>query len=173
MRFDPAKKSWTKTGAIHSPNGNIQPAVVQLNDRDLVAYCRRGGDYNPRTIGFIVRSESHDGGMTWSEGRDSAFPNPNAAVDFLKLKSGRLLLVFNDSMNRRTPLTAALSFDQDRTWPIRRNVREGDGDFGYPTVFQARDGRIHLVFTSEKRSVVNHAVFDEDWIMQKETKTAK
>jgi predicted neuraminidase len=165
MRFDPKRKVWTKTGAIRSAKGNIQPAVVQLNDKDLIAYCRRGGDYSPKTIGYIVRSESHDGGMTWSEGRDSAFPNPNAAVDLLKLKSGRLLLIFNDSMSRRTPLTAALSSDQDRTWPIRRNIREGEGDFGYPTVFQARDGRIHLVFTSEKRSVVNHAVFDEDWVI--------
>jgi predicted neuraminidase len=165
LRFDPAKKTWTKTGAIRSPKGNIQPAAVQFNNQDLIAYCRRGGDYNPKTIGYIVRSESHDGGMTWSEGKDSAFPNPNAAIDFIKLKSGRLLLIFNDSMNRRTPLTAALSSDQDRTWPIRRNIREGNGDFGYPTVLQARDGRIHLVFTSEKRSVVNHAVFDEDWII--------
>ena len=146
---------------------------MQLNDHDLVAYCRRGGDYDPKTIGYIVRSESHDGGMTWSEGKDSAFPNPNAAIDFFKLKSGRLLLIFNDSMNRRTPLTAALSSDHDRTWPIRRNIREGDGDFGYPSAFQARDGRIHLVFTSERRSVVNHAVFDEDWIMQQATKSAK
>ena len=165
LRFDPAKKTWTKTGAIRSPRGNIQPAVVQLDDGRLIAYCRRGGDYDPKTVGYIVRSESHDGGRTWSEGKDSAFPNPNAAVDFLKLRSGRLLLIFNDSMNRRTPLTAALSSDQDRTWPIRRNIREGDGDFGYPSAFQARDGRIHLVFTSERRSVVNHAVFDEDWVM--------
>jgi predicted neuraminidase len=173
LRFDPAKKTWTKTGAIRSPKGNIQPAVVQLSDHDLIAYCRRGGDYNPKTIGYIVRSESHDGGMTWSEGRDSAFPNPNAAIDFIKLKSGRLLLIFNDSMNRRTPLTAALSFDQDRTWPIRQNIREGHGDFGYPTVLQARDGRIHLVFTSEKRTVVNHAVFDEDWIIHGLTSSTK
>ena len=92
----------------------------------LVAYCRRGGDYGPKTIGYIVRAESHDGGRTWTEGKDSAFPNPNAAVDFLKLKSGRLLLVYNDSMTRRTPLTAALSTDQDRTWPVRRNIREGE-----------------------------------------------
>jgi predicted neuraminidase len=173
MRFDPAKKTWTKTGAIKSPRGNIQPAVAQLNDHDLVAYCRRGGDYDPKTIGFVVRSESHDGGMTWSEGKDSAFPNPNAAVDFIKLKNGHLLLIFNDSMNHRTPLTAALSFDQDKTWPVRRNVREGEGDFGYPTVFQASDGRIHLVFTSEKRMVVNHAVFDEDWVVHGETSSSK
>jgi predicted neuraminidase len=166
LRFNPSKRTWTKTGAIRSPRGNIQPAVVQLDDGRLIAYCRRGGDYDAKTVGYIVRSESRDGGRTWSEGTDSAFPNPNAAVDFLKLRSGRLLLIFNDSMNRRTPLTAALSSDQDRTWPIRRNIREGNGDFGYPSAFQARDGRIHLVFTSERRSVVNHAVFDEDWVLR-------
>jgi predicted neuraminidase len=165
LRYRPATKSWTKTGAIRSPKGNIQPAVVQLNDRDLVAYCRRGGDYDPKTIGYIVRAESHDGGMTWSEGKDSAFANPNAAVELLKLKSGRLLLIFNDSMTRRTPLTAAMSSDQDRTWPIRRNICTGDRDFGYPSAFQGRDSRIHLVFTSDRRSVVNHAVFDEDWVL--------
>ena len=136
--------SWTKSPPIRSPRGNIQPAVVQLSDRDLVAYCRRGGDYKPETKGYIVRSESHDGGLTWSEGKDSRFPNPNAAVDFLKLKNGHLLLVYNDSMTRRTPLTVALSFDLDRTWPIRRNIREDDNDYGYPIVFQAGDGRIHV-----------------------------
>jgi predicted neuraminidase len=173
LRFDPTKKTWTKTGPIRSAKGNIQPAVVQLTDKDLIAYCRRGGDYDPKTIGYIVRAISHDGGMTWSEGKDSAFPNPNAAIDFIKLNSGRLLLVYNDSMTRRTPLTVALSSDQDRTWPIRRNIIEGDGDFGYPSAFQARDGRIHLVFTSDRRSVVNHAVFDEDWVKKGETSSAR
>jgi predicted neuraminidase len=165
LRFDPTKKAWTKTGAIRSPKGNIQPAAVQLDERHLIAYCRRGGDYDPKTVGYMVRSESHDGGLTWSEGKDSQFPNPNAAIDFLKLNSGRLLLIFNDSMNRRTPLAAALSSDQDQSWPIRRNICEGDRDFGYPSAFQARDGRIHVVFTSDRRSVVNHAIFDEDWII--------
>ncbi len=165
LRFDPANRAWTKSGSIRSPKGNIQPAAVQLTDQNMVAYCRRGGDYDPATIGYIVRSESHDGGLTWSEGKDSGFPNPNAAIDFLKLRSGRLLLIYNDSMSRRTPLTAALSSDQDRSWPTKRNIREGDGDFGYPSAFQARDGRIHLVYTSDRRTVVNHTVFDEDWVM--------
>jgi predicted neuraminidase len=164
LRYHPATATWTKTGPIRSRRGNIQPAVVQLTDRDLIAYCRRGGDYHPDTVGYIIRAESHDGGETWSQGKDSSFPNPNAAIEFLKLKSGRLLLIFNDSTNRRTPLTAALSSDQDRTWPVRRNIKIGVGDFGYPSAFQARDGRIHLVFTSDRRSVINHAVFDEAWI---------
>jgi predicted neuraminidase len=155
-RYVARDKTWTKTQPILSPRGNIQPAVVELTNGTLVAYCRRGGDYKPETIGYIVRSESRDGGWTWSEGKDSPFPNPNAAVDFLKLRSGNLLLVYNHSMNRRTPLTVALSSDQDRSWPVRRNLREGDNDFGYPIAFQAKDGRIHVVYTSDRRAVVNH-----------------
>jgi predicted neuraminidase len=158
--------AWVKSEPIRSARGNIQPAVVQLSDRDLVAYCRRGGDYRPETVGYIVRAESHDGGRTWSEGKDSSFPNPNAAVDLLKLRSGRLLLVYNHSMNRRTPLSLAVSEDGDRTWPIRRDLRTGENDYGYPIAFQSGDGRIHVVFTSDRRTVVNHASFEEDWLLQ-------
>ncbi len=166
LRFDPGKKTWTESGRIRSARGNIQPAPVQLNGRDLIAYCRRGGDYDPKTIGHLVRSVSHDGGRTWTEGKDSTFPNPNAAIDFLRLKSGNLLLVFNDSMVDRTPLTAALSVDGDRSYPHRRNIGEGPGSFAYPIALQAEDGTIHVVYTSERRSVVNHATFDEEWVMQ-------
>jgi predicted neuraminidase len=165
LRFDPKKKAWTDAGRIPSAKGNIQPAVAMLDNGLLLAYCRRGGGYGPEEVGYLVRSESRDGGLTWSPGRDSRFPNPNAAVDLLRLKSGRLLLVYNDCTVGRTPLTASISPDNDRTWPHKRNVAEGPGDFGYPLAFQARDGRIHLVFTSHERTVINHAVFDEDWVL--------
>jgi predicted neuraminidase len=166
FRFDPRAKAkvWTAAGEIRSPKGNIQPAPVEVEPGRLVAYCRRGGDYLPQTRGFLVRAESTDGGKTWTEGKDSAFPNPNAAVDFLKLRSGRLLLVYNDCFHGRTPLTVALSSDGDRTYPSRRNLAEGPGDFGYPLALQARDGTIHVVYTSDRRKVVNHAAFDEDWV---------
>ncbi|MDG3004439.1 sialidase family protein [Paludisphaera mucosa] len=164
LRYDPRTKAWTPTGRIISPKGNLQPAPEELSPGNVVAYCRRAGDYKPDTVGYVVRSESRDGGRTWSEGRDSAFPNPNAAVDLLRTRKGNLLLFFNDSMSRRTPLTVALSPDLDRSWPVRRNVVEGEGDFGYPMALQAKDGSIHLVYTSERRSVVNRAIFDEDWI---------
>jgi predicted neuraminidase len=167
LRFSPKTKKWTESGRISSRIGNIQPAVVQINDNDLIAYCRRGGGYEPTTDGYIVRSESHDGGRTWSEGRDSAFPNPNAAVDFLKLKSGHLLLVYNDSMDDRTPLTVAISTDQDKTYPYRRNIAEGKDSFAYPYVIQGADGKIHIVFTSQARTQINHAVFEEGAIVKK------
>ena len=167
LRYAQKTKEWTPTGHIKSRTGNIQPAVVELTPGHLIAYCRRGGDYKPTKDGFIVRAESRDGGATWSEGRNSEFPNPNSAVEFLKLKSGALLLVYNDSMTSRTPLTAALSTDGDKTYPHRRNIAEGRNSFAYPIGFQAADGRIHIVYTSDQRSVINHAVFDEAWVQGK------
>lgn len=164
LRYEKGKKTWTQSGHIRSRNGNIQPAPVEVAPGRLIAYCRRGGGYGPGTSGYIVRSESQDGGRTWSEGRDSQFPNPNAAIDFIKLASGNLLLVYNDSMTQRTPLAAALSTDNDKSWAHRRNIAEGPGDFAYPVAIQTRDGRIHVIYTSHRRSVVNRAVFDEEWV---------
>ncbi|HLY65463.1 MAG TPA: exo-alpha-sialidase, partial [Chloroflexota bacterium] len=108
LRFDRHSKMWLPSGAIHSAKGNIQPAVVRLSHDHLVAYCRRGGGYDHVTDGYIVRAESQDGGHTWSEVHDTQFPNPNAAIDLIRLRNGHLLLIYNNSMNDRTPLSAAL-----------------------------------------------------------------
>ena len=67
-------------------------------------------------------------------------------------------------MSERTPLAAALSTDGDKTYPHRRNLADGENDYAYPIGFQAADGRIHLVYTSDRRAVINHAVFDEAWV---------
>jgi predicted neuraminidase len=161
FRFDAKKHTWTETNRIRSKIGNIQPAVAKVTDDYLVCYCRRGGDYSDNPNGRIVRAESRDGGKTWSEGKETEFKNPNAAVDFLRLKSGHHLLIFNDSTKGRTPLTAALSTDGDKTYPYRRNLIEGGVDYAYPYAIQAKDGKIHLIFTSDRRSTIYHAVFDE------------
>lgn len=167
LRYNQGLNTWTSTGEIHSRIGNIQPAVVQVDHDYLIAYCRRGGDYKPRKDGYLVRSESHDGGRSWSPGVESEFPNPNSAVEFLKLASGNLLLIYNDHMNRRTPLTAALSTDRGKTWTYRKNIAEGANDFAYPSAVQTTDGSIHVVYTSDSRKVIHHAVMDETWLRAK------
>ena len=164
LRFDPKTREWTALGEIRSAKGNIQPAVVEVAPNHLIAYARRGGDYGPTTDGWMVRAESTDGGRTWTEGKDSAFPNPNSAVDFLKLQSGALLLVYNDHMFKRTPLMLALSDDRDKTYPIKRALATGENSYAYPIALQARDGRIHLIYTQDARKVITHAVVTEEWI---------
>jgi predicted neuraminidase len=167
LKFDPKAQSWSALGEVRSAKGNIQPAVVEVAPNHLIAYARRGGGYGPVTDGWLVRSESRDGGKTWSEGTNSAFPNPNSAVDFLKLSSGALLLVYNDHMWKRSPLMLALSDDQDRTWPVKRALASGENSYAYPIAFQARDGRIHIVYTSDQRKVINHAIVTEAWVRAK------
>ncbi len=165
LRYNPGKKEWVQTGRIRSHNGNIQPAVVEISRNHLLAFCRRGGGYGAGTQGYIVRSESHDGGWTWSEGKDSEFPNPNSAIELIRLRSGRLLLVYNASMTERTPLTTALSEDNGQTFPYRRNIVEGPGSFAYPVALQTQDGKIHVVYTSDRRTVIYRVVLDEAWIL--------
>jgi predicted neuraminidase len=167
LRYDARERRWSESGRIRSKNGNIQPAAVALDDERLLAFCRRGGGYGPGTSGHIIRSESRDGGRTWGEGIDSPFPNPNAAVDLLRLKSGRIVLAYNHSMTARDPLALALSTDDGKTFPHRVNVAEGGTrDFAYPYLIQTRDGKVHLVFTSDRRTVVRHAVFDETTLLE-------
>jgi hypothetical protein len=88
-------------------------------------------------------------------------------VDFIKLHNGHLLLAFNDTnVGDRMPLTAAISIDNDRSYPHRRNIVNKPGDTAaYPVAIQTRDGKIHVVYTSQERQVVNRAVFEEGAIL--------
>lgn len=162
-RRSKATKEWTFTKEVHSRLGNIQPSVVACDAQNLLAFCRRGGGYDRVPDGFIVRTESHDGGRTWSPGIDTPFANPNAAIDLIKLKNGHLVLVYNDNFDGdRMPLTLRVSTDCGKNWSAPRNIVNKPGDSAaYPYMIQTSDGRIHGVYTSEERTVINHFVLEE------------
>ena len=167
LRWDKKLTRWEELGAIRSAAGNLQPAVVELAPNHLLAYCRRGGGYGPVKDGYVIQAESRDGGRTWTEGQNTAFPNPNAAVDLIRLRNASLMLVYNDSMSDRTPLMVAHSPDSGQTWPAtaRRAIATGKDSFAYPVALQTRDGKVHLVYTSHGRKVIEHAIFDEAWVL--------
>ena len=157
MISDDDGASWRLTAPMKSPHGNIHPCVTPLDDGRLLAYMRTGGKG-----GNIWRSTSTDRGDTWSRLTATDLPNPNAGIDLLRLQSGALALAFNNSDRRRTPLCVAIG-GQDEGFEHIRTLENEMAEFSYPTLLQATDGRIHLVYTC-RRQHIQHAIFSEAWL---------
>lgn len=157
---DDEGRSWRLTAPLRTPGGNIHPCVVRLPGHRLLAYLRTGG-----AGGVIWRSASADGGETWSQPTPTSFPNPNSGLDLLRLENGALVLAFNNSDRRRTPLCLALA-EAGESWQWQRTL-EDDADegaeFSYPTLLQSRDGLIHVVYTY-RREHIHYACFTEKWL---------
>ena len=139
--------------------GNIEPTAIQRSDGDLLCFMRAGGPETRR----IWQSESFDRGRTWTRPVTVSLPNPDAAVDLLRLANGHVILAFNNSTVARSPLTLALSTDEGRSWGAFRDLDSGEGAFSYPTLLQTRDGLIHVTYTYSRRTI-KHVCFSEDWI---------
>jgi predicted neuraminidase len=131
---------------------------VPLPDGRLLAFLRTGGPG-----GSIWRTTSGDSGISWAPPEPTALPNPNAGLDLLRLASGALVLAFDNSRRRRTPLCIALSDDDGRTWPHLQTLEHDDGEFSYPTLIEHPRGRIHGVYTW-RRQTIRHFECDEAWL---------
>ena len=168
---------------IVSTPKNEQPAVVQLADGSLLAYMRTGG-----TGGSCWASRSFDFGRTWTPAEPGPFKNPNSAMAMIRLASGNLVAVYNDSAdhNYRTPLNAALSLDDGATWPFIRSLETRPGrfnylgvsvdgqdnvEYSYPAIAQSRDGLIHIVYTNDRENI-KHLACNETWLQEAATSGA-
>lgn len=151
-------RTWRLTAPMISPNGNIHPTLVRLSDGRLLAYLRTGGKG-----GVIWRSESTDAGETWSQLTPTDLPNPNSGLDLLRLQSGRLALAFNNTPRLRTPLSLALS-EEDERWPWLQIIEDAYAEISYPTLAQTQDGLLHLVYTY-RRETIYYVRCTEEWLM--------
>jgi predicted neuraminidase len=147
---------WTMGGFV---TGGSQPALVERSDGSLFSLLRE----KPR----LMKTTSHDGGRTWSKAVPSAIPNPDAGITMTRLANGHLILVFNDSETKRTPLSVARSVDEGSTWESPMNLESNPGEYSYPCVIQTADERIHVTYTF-RRYAIKHVEFNEDWIIRTE-----
>ena len=110
-------------------------------------------------IGRLVASSSKDHGLTWEPGRPTLLPNPNAGIDVVLMKDGRLVLVYNHLLHGRDSLHIAISTDEGNTWSNPLLLEAGEGEYSYPSIIQSADGFLHITYTW-RRTRIRHVVID-------------
>lgn len=143
-------RTWTKHGPIRVPDnpyGTIQPAVFGTPGGNLAMVCRSRGLHQ------VVRAASRDGGRTWSAAEPIALPQNNSGLDAVRLKDGRVVLIYNHTTRGRTPLNLAVSRDMGETWEPGPVLETAPGEYSYPAIIQAADGTLHFTYTWKRERV--------------------
>ena len=129
----------------------IQPSVLVHKSGKLQAVGRTRSQR-------VFQTWSDDGGKTWGALTLTTLPNPSAGTDAVTLQDGRHVLVYNHTPKGRTPLNVAVSRD-GTAWDAALVLESEPGEYSYPAVIQARDGRVHVMYTW-KRQRIKHVVID-------------
>jgi predicted neuraminidase len=147
---------------LSSDNGLIQPSLVPLGGERILMLLR------DRTAAHRVHTAySDDSGWNWSEAKPSEIPNPNSAVDALRLRDGRILMVYNHASSGRENLRLAVSSDEGRTWKAGATLEYGPSEeFSYPNLSEDSQGRIHLTYTWDRKRI-KHVAFNLAWLDQR------
>lgn len=133
--------------------GVIQPALWEDNEGGVHMLLRS-------TSSCIFRSDSADGGRTWSLAYDIGIPNNNSGLDLVKLPNGTVVLICNPRPNLpnyykgpRTPLTVLYSTDNGNTFRELAVIEDGDGSFAYPAIICNDRNEIMLTYTWNRKNL--------------------
>ncbi len=134
--------SWSEAVIIARGNPRTrayqEPVLMELAPGRLLCMLRV---YDPEHPGIFWRSESSDGGSTWSKPESTGVLS-GACPRLLKLRDGRLLLTYG---RRFEPfgIYAAISEDGGASWGDTLQLRPAkDGDQGYTSSVEIENGRI-------------------------------
>lgn len=158
-------EQWKKTEDLNDPEefGAIQPVILNYGNGKLQLLSRTKNN-------VVSQNWSKDKGKTWSAMTATSLPNPNSGIDGVTLKDGRQLLVYNPTQKNwgdRVPLSIAISMDGEN-WerildlePLRETTDKEGEEYSYPTVIQAEDNKVHIVYTWN-RKMVKYVVLDPE-----------
>ncbi|OYX16067.1 MAG: neuraminidase (sialidase) [Algoriphagus sp. 32-45-6] len=142
-------KTWERTPYFEidrnliAEEGIIQPTAWESEPGKIHLLLRS-------SAGKIARTDSNDGGKTWTPVYLTDLPNNNSAIEVAHLGGEKIALLYNPvsgNWGDRNIIELAVSLDNGKTWPIRKTIEETanpDGEFSYPSL--TLDGE-HLVFT--------------------------
>ena len=146
---DDGGRTWHRgKGEVDQPKrGAMEPEVLELSDGRVLMIVRT-------QLGYIAASESSDGGETWSEAKSWGVKGPEAPASLRRIPTtGDLLLIWNHTFDegaghggKRTPLTAAVSTDEGKTWSYERNLETRDDQTYAYTSIEFDRGRALLSY---------------------------
>ncbi len=123
--------------------GVMEPHVEQASDGRVLMIVRS-------QLGSIQMSESSDDGLTWTLPKSTGLKSPESCPELTRIPStGDLLVVWNNSYDpkffshfgKRSPLTAAVSRDNGKTWQHLRDIEtDPKRAFSNPGCRFLRDG---------------------------------
>jgi len=138
-------ETWRDSTRVRPAGGDCyEPACIELRDGRVLMLMRTG-------LGSQFRSISTDGGETWSAPEPTALTCTASPVAISRIPTtGDLLAIWNNdaaSAQSRTPLTAAVSHDEGKTWEHLRNLEDRPGDrWAYPAVTWVGDRALVTYF---------------------------
>ncbi|MBT7862642.1 MAG: exo-alpha-sialidase [Gemmatimonadetes bacterium] len=170
LRSEDGGRAWTKTCDVTVPDarGAMEPSVAEVAPGSLFGVVRNKS-------GSLYQLRSDDDGGHWQI-EPTDIPTVESMARVLRLRSGRLLLVWNNESSPtqlpRHPLAAAVSDDEGHSWGPPKVLADevGANQLSNFNLLQAADGRI-LVCTSHYRaqtpacSDLDMLVFDETWLL--------
>ncbi|GEM_PF-475711 len=126
----------------HLPMMFHEPYAIETDDGRIVVQVRYHGKDN-----CLRQSESADGGKTWSVMKKTGMAGLPPYL--IKLRDGKLVTVYGRRFGPGFGEYACISDDQGRTWDVANEIKltgHFDGDLGYPTSVELKDGSILTVY---------------------------
>lgn len=125
--------------------GVIQPALWESAPGKVHLLARSTG-------GVVCRSDSDDGGLTWSQVVPTDVPNNNSGLDLIRLADGSLALVCNPVTEGRIPLSILLSHDNGHTWTHSLDLETDEGEYSYPAIIAVPVG-LAVTYTWKRENI--------------------
>ena len=128
--------------------GLIQPTLWE-SAPDVVHALMRSNK------GALYRSDSEDGGLTWTKPRRTRIPNNNSGVDLARDDAGRLWLLYNpvaENWGVRHPLSLSVSEDNGAHFTEILRPEPGNGEFSYPAVV-CSGNKLFSTYTNRRKQI--------------------
>lgn len=142
-------KTWTRSTAFPVPEkfNQIQPTLFETKDGRVVALMR---SRDPRAV---CRSESKDGGVTFTPAEETKLPNPSTGLDCVKTPDGDVFLIYNPVTMGRTPISVARSADDGKTWKKVLDLETEPGEYSYPAMILSAAGTLEITYTWKRTHI--------------------